>query len=414
MSSVKHFGKGLVVALGLAAVVGLAWLAARAPAAAPAGGADWHQHLGPKRDNISPETGWSTDWGEGGPKELWTASVGAGYSAVSVANGRAYTMGNDGKADTVWCFDAAKGTELWKKSYPCGRGDHPGPRCTPTIDGDVVYTLSYYGHLHCFKAASGDIVWAKNLAQELGTGPPTWGFACSPLVDGDRLIVDVGAVAALDKASGKVLWKSEKTQAGYSSPVVFTHGGKKYLPIFSGKFFQVLDAANGRRVASLPWKTSYDVNAATALVQGDRIFISSGYGTGCALLQFTGEDLKVLWRKRVMRNHFNTCVLYKGHVYGIDGNVGNTSVKCLDFAEGEEKWSQPTGPMAGLLLSDGKLVILNDPGDLIVCQADPSGYKELARARVGSSKCWTPPTLSHGRIYCRSHLGQVVCVDVSK
>ena len=223
---------GLTAAAAVAA--GAVWQAVNAQTGAAAASADWHQWLGPNRNNISAETGWSTDWGEDGPKVLWRKKVGLGFSAVSVAKGLAYTMGNDGKSDTVWCFNADTGEQVWKKSYACGKGDHAGPRCTPTVDGDVVYTLSYYGHLYCFDAKKGKIVWSKDLGKELGLRPSKWGFASSPLVDGDRLIVSAGMVLALNKKDGKVIWKTPKTQAGYSSPVLMTVGGKKCLAIFSG------------------------------------------------------------------------------------------------------------------------------------------------------------------------------------
>jgi len=400
---------GVMVAAALAA--GVVWLAP-AEAGPAAKVAEWSQWLGPNHDNISTETGWSTEWGDDGPKVLWRKSVGVGYSAVTVADGLAYTMGNNGSADSVYCFNADTGDQVWKKSYPCGKGSWPGPRSTPTVDGGVVYTLSYYGHLHCLDAKKGTIVWVKDLAKELGVRPPKWGFACSPLVDGDRLIVDVGMVVALDKKTGAVIWKGAKAKAGYSSPSIVTVDGKKRLAVFSGKSFRLLDAANGRELASLRWKTSYDVNAATPIVSGDKIFISSGYGTGSALLQVTADGIQTLWRNKKMRNQFSTCVLYKGHLYGIDGNVGGTSLKCIDFTSGEEKWSQRTGKMASLMMADGKLIVSTDPGELFVCKAVTTGCEKLASAKVGVKNVWTTPVLSGGRIFVRGYKGDLVCLSV--
>jgi len=231
-------------------------------------------------------------------------------------------------------------------------------------------------------------------------------------VDGERLIVDAGVVAALNKKTGKVLWKSARYPHGYSSPYMFAHGRKKRLAVFNTHGLHILDPATGAELAKTKWKTSYGCNTAMPIVSGDRIFISSGYGVGCAVLRLGDDGLEQLWRNRKMRNHFNNCVLWKGHIYGIDGNVGRTSLRCLDFETGEVKWEKPTGRMASLLLADEKLIVLTDPGELIVCKAAPDAYQELSRARVGSKSCWTPPTLAGGRIFCRSHRGKVVCVDV--
>jgi len=407
----------LLVTAAVAAAGAVVLARVPAPAAVPTKATveSWHQFLGPERNNISRETGWKAAWGEGGPEVLWRASVGIGYSGITVADGRAYTMGNRDKTDTVWCFDAATGREIWKHTYPCRGGTHPGPRCSPTIDGNRVYTVSYEGDLHCLKAdkaEGGQVVWKKDMKREFGTKIPSWGIACSPLVDGDVLYVDGGVVVALNKTTGRLIWKTENYPHAYSSPLLFTHDGKKRLAVFNSKGLFILDAAEGGVLAHQPWKTSYGCNTAVPIVSGEKIFISSGYGTGCALLRFTGKALETIWRNREMRNHFSNCVLWKGHLYGIDGNVGRTSLKCMDFATGEAKWSQPTGRMASLLLSDEKLIVLTDPGELIVCKASPSGYEEISRAKVASRPCWTPPTLSGGRIYCRSHTGALVCVDV--
>ena len=156
------------------------------------------------------------------------------------------------------------------------------------------------------------------------------------------------------------------------------------------------------------------VNAATPLILGENLFICSGYGVGCALVRPSAEGIKVIWRNRQMRNQFSTCVVYEGHIYGIDGNVGRTSLKCLSAETGEVKWSHGRWGMGSLLLADGKLIVLTDRGQLFTGRASPAGFEQLASAKVISGKCWTAPVLAGGRIYCRSHQGDLVCVDVRK
>jgi outer membrane protein assembly factor BamB len=191
-------GVAVLAAAVVLAACGIGW---------SAGGAkdgDWPQFLGAHRDGSSNEAGWSTTWEASGPKKLWEAQVGAGYSCVSVAGGKAYTLGNDKGADTLFCFDAVSGKEIWKKSYPCKGGDFPGPRCSPAIDDGRVYTVSIEGEIKCWSAADGKELWSHK-ASELGGKAGGWGFACSPLILGDRVIVDVGLTMAMEKKTGEVI-----------------------------------------------------------------------------------------------------------------------------------------------------------------------------------------------------------------
>jgi len=345
---------------------------------------DWPQWRGPNRDGISKETGWRTQWPEGGPKVLWRADVGAGYSSFAVVGGRVYTMGNADKNDTVFCLNADTGEIVWRQSYPCGAGEHPGTRATPTVDGKVVYTLSREGHLLALDAASGNPIWGKQLPKDFGAKPARWGFACSPLVLGDRLILDAGPTLALNKQTGALVWKSGEDKAGYASTTVFEVAGKTLLAVFP-EFGPILrQAADGKELARLRWETSYGANVATPIVQGNRVFFSSGYGKGCTLLELGDSGWRQVYQNKNMRNHANSCILWEGHLYGFDGQVG----------------------------ADGKLIVISERGELVVAEASPAAYRELARAKVLEKTCWTMPVLSGGRIYCRNHEGKIVCVDV--
>lgn len=383
-------------------------------AAGAAAKGEWLQWRGPNRDGITSDADWNDKWSSRGPKKLWEAKVGVGFSAVSIQDGRLYTLGNRGGQDTVYCLDINNGKEIWKQSYRCPLGSHGGPRVTPTIDGRYVYTLSYQGQVYCFNANDGKILWSRDLGKE-GFKPPTWGYAGSPLIEGRILIVNVGLVGvALDKDTGKIIWKTKPGKSGYASAVLFIYEGKKYLAMFSGRALMIVDPENGRIICDYPWRTSYDVNAADPIVSGDKIFISSGYNDGaCGVLQFNGHALKLVWKNTRLKNHFATSVLYKGYLYGFNGNVGRGQFKCLDFATGDEKWSW--GRDTGFcMIADGKIVALTSSGTLFDGVASPEGFSPISKARVLDGKTWNMPTLCGGRIYVRNHDGDLLCLDVSK
>ena len=370
---------------------------------------DWPHWRGPNSDGISSESGWSTSWPQDGPKVLWKKTIGKGFSSIAVADGRAYTIGNINNTDHVWCFDAATGKELWKHTYRCKVGGHPGPRATPTVDGTSVYTLSREGHLFCFDAGTGKINWEKNVGRGLGITVPGWGFAGSPVVEGELLIINVGkAGLALNKKSGDVIWKTGSEKAGFSTPSIYESKGKRCIAVFAAKGAVGL-SMSGKTLWEYPWKTKYDVNAVTPIVFDGKVFISSDYGTGCALLDISGSEPKEIWRNRRMKNHFNNCILWKGYLYGVD----SSRLKCLDVKTGDEKWSWSNSGKGSLMLADGKLIVLSDKGVLSVAPATPEGFKPIASAKVLGGLCWTTPVLSGDRIYCRNREGDLVCLDVS-
>jgi len=373
---------------------------------------DWPHWRGPKWTGISEEKGWLTTWPQGGPKKLWTVRVGSGFSSVAVADGRVYTMGNTGNTDTVWCLKAETGEVVWKHSYPCPGefGGYPGPRATPTVDGNRVYTMSGAGHLLCLDAKSGDVIWAKSTMTDLKGRTPGawWGFSCSPFIDGDLLIVPVGPTVALKKATGEIVWSSGDYKASYATAYAFDFNGQRLVAVFNAFGLVVVAETDGKEIGKLAWQTSYDVNAVTPIVSGDKIFISSGYGVGCALVQITAEGLKVVWRNRDMKNHFNSCVLWDGHLYGMDEN----QLRCMEFETGAVKWSERSTGKGSLIIADGKIIAMSDSGDLIVAEAVPTGFKPLARAKVLGGLCWTTPALANGLVYCRNREGDLACVDL--
>ncbi len=379
----------------------------------PASGGDWPRWRGPDLNGISAEKGWQAQWPAEGPRQSWKAAVGTGFSSFAVSGGHVYTMGNTTNADSTFCLDARTGKVIWRHTYPCAldpKSFEGGPCATPTVAGGRVYTFSRSADLYCLDAAKGSVIWSKNLHRELGLEIPTWGCASSVLLEGRLALVNMGSGgAALDKQSGKVVWASGKSAGAYATPVPLTLGRDRFLAILSRESLVLARATDGREAWSYPWKTEYDVNAADPIAAGDKIFISSGYSHGGALLKVTAQGAEKVWENKNMRNHFNSCVLWQGHLYGPD----DSGLRCLAFDTGELKWSYGEFGKGSLMVADGKLVALSERGELIIAEAVPGAFQPISRAKVLTGKCWTTPVLANGHIYCRNAVGDVVCLEVS-
>lgn len=382
-----------------------------------ANGAVWPQWRGTNRDGISTEKISPAGWGKEGPKKAWAKSVGTGAGSMAVSGGRVYTMGNTKDTDEIFCLDAATGAEIWKHSYPQpldARQFEGGPGSTPTLDGDKVYTLSHQGDLFCLSAGDGKVVWSKNLQKDFGGKRPTWGYAGSPLIEGELVIVDSGgqgaSTVALDKSTGVLKWKAGDDSAGYSSPLTMDLAGTRCVVLFKADSLVGLKAANGQELWRHGWRTNYDVNAATPVVFGDKVFITSGYSTGCALVQVSPGKATELWRNKSLRSQLASPVLVKDHLYGIDGNVKGGELRCVDFQTGEIRWKEKIGG-GSLIAAEGQLLILNEKGELILAETSPAQYRELARAQVLSGRCWVAPVLAEGKIYCKNNAGNLICLE---
>ena len=223
--------------------------------------ADWPNWRGPDHNGVSRETDWYEKWPSRGPKQLWKASVGTGFAAVSVANGRVFTMGNRSARDQIIALDEATGDELWKHTYsePLTPNLYDGgPHATPTVDGDYVYTLSKTGKAYCFEASTGDVVWTKDLKRLHNAQAPSWGFASSPLIQGERVVYNVGTRGvALMKDTGRLAWKTGSGAAGYATAVPYDHNGKDAVVMFAGDSAYGVDLANGKQL----WKKSFSTSA---------------------------------------------------------------------------------------------------------------------------------------------------------
>ena len=397
---------------------------------------DWPQWRGPNRDGISQEVGIPKEWPDDGPQVLWRVSLGEGFSGISVVKGHVYTMFSEGDDEFVVCLNASNGEEVWRfrsdSNYHESMGGN-GPRATPTIDEELLFTVTAQGKLYALNTASGETVWSHDLKGEFGSKMPRWGICTSPLVEGDLLLVEVGgadgkSIVAFDKTNGDVVWSSHTDILGYSSPIAVTIGGIRQLIVFTGTQLVSVSPENGQLHWTYAWQTEHDVNAATPVfIAPDKIFISSGYGKGAAVVQVRvmtspessaeavgAENKRVeirveeIWKNTDMKNHFATSVLHGNYLYGFD----NAILKCIDANTGMEKWKTRGYGKGTLMLADNHLIILSDRGKLGLAEATPSAYNEVASAEVLSGLCWTVPTLANGRLYARNEK-EMVCLDMT-
>ena len=382
---------------------------------------DWPQWRGPNRDGISKETGILKSWPEGGPKVLWSAPSGDGYSGISVTNGKLYTMYGQGSDEIAICLDAASGAELWRfkmGSKYTNQWGH-GPRATPTVDGNLVFVLSGKGKLFALNATKGTEVWGHDLHNEYGGKIPTWGVSTSPLVEGNMLIVDVGGkdghgLVAFNKKDGKVIWKSNSGIPGYSAPIAVTVNGTRQILSFAGKALVSVSPKDGKQYWHYSWVTSYDVNAATPVfIKPDKVFISSGNNKGAAVLKMKAAngtvEVEALWKSRIMRNFFSSSILVGDHLYGFDEGT----LRCVNVNTHESKWAKRGFSKGSLMYADGHLIVLSEKGLLVLVEATPEAFVQKASAQVLKGRCWTVPTLVNGMLYVRNQK-DMLCLDLSQ
>jgi len=382
-------------------------------AALAAAAEDWPHWRGPRYDNVSTETGLLRAFPAGGPKVLWDRPIPGGWSQPSISRGKLYTMTEDEKHEIVLCLDPRTGEQQWAYRYPCDYDAYPnmdqrfksGPRSTPTVDGDRVYSLGTTGLLHCLTAAEGKLVWRADLKEMAGSGCPDLGYVHSPLIAGDLLFIhpggqNGGSLAALNKKDGSVKWRSEDDILGYSTPVLIEHAGKPQLLYFTGRGLVAVTPADGKVLWRYDWKTAFDLNVATPIYRDGQVFISSNYGHGAAMLRIKpGPAPEEVYTTKAMANWFTSSILYEGHVYGFNDN----RLTCLEWSTGAVKWDKQGLGRGGLLIAGGQLVIMGERGEVVLADAAPGGFVERARwASPLRPPCWTSPVLSNGVLYIRN------------
>jgi outer membrane protein assembly factor BamB len=350
---------------------------------------------------------------------LWREPVGGGYAGIAVAGNLLVTMEQRRDTEAIVAYDAATGRERWTHTYPArfweGMGG-PGPRTTPTITNGRVYALGAQGKLTCLEAATGKVVWSANILDDPEHNNIQWGMSGSPLVDEKAVIVNPGvqgnasasarALVAYDRSTGERLWGAGTTSAAYSSPLLAMLGGVRQILLLDRAGLAGYDAAGGKLLWQYPWETQQGINVAQpVVVEGDRVFISSGYGHGCAMLRIGQEagEWKAtrLWENRLMRCKFTSPVAYQGHLYGLDDGV----LVCLDQEKGERKWRGDRYGHGQVLLSGDLLLVLAEPWELALVEAKPDAFHEVLKFQaLQGDKTWNPPALAGGKAFVRNHL----------
>lgn len=388
---------------------------------------DWGQWRGPQRDGICRETGLLEKWPKEGLAIVWkTAGIGGGYSTPSVANGKIFGMSYQGDNETVWALDEKNGSKIWESKIATkGKvGYNEGSRCTPTVDGKNLYVVGVSGDVVCLESATGKIVWQKSFTKDFkGKMMSGWGFSESPLVDGDKVIVTPGAddaaIVALDKNTGKTIWASKIDAgggAGYASVVISEAGGIKQYITWLGKCIVGVNAKDGKFLWRYGANANGTANIPTAIVKGDLVFCSTGYGKGTSLIRLVPDGKGGIEAKEVyylkeqskdIQNHHGGMVLLGDHVYFGTGH-NNGIPCCLELATGKVVWKEEKerkgSGSAGVLYADGKLYFRNQDGTMNLLEATTKGYNLLGSfklAEPSNKPSWPHPVIANGRLIIR-------------
>jgi len=403
--------------------------------AAIAQGGEWPRFLGPNGTGVIAEgEKVARAWPAAGPQVLWTIKVGEGFGGASIAGGKVYLLDRDGnERDIFRVLDLKTGETLWEYPYATGplKASHPGSRSTPTVDGDRVYTIGLMGDVHCFDVPGRKVVWNKSLRTDFDADAVPWGFAQSPLILRDMVIAaapgKTTGLIALNKLTGETIWKSEPFGScdTYTSPMVVTIGGQEQVLNWHRGAMAAVDSADGKMLWRHDWRTNRPVPQPVHLGDG-RFFLTIGYGGGCAMIKVAKSDngsaggggggwtVSEIFQDDRSGSRVPPALFYDGHVY-TNSDDNRRGLQCLD-ANGDVKWETVNNPSFGqgsMIIADGVIFIIADrTGELVMAEANPTAYKELGRAKLlGGHDVWAPMALSDGKLILRDQ-SQMKCVDV--
>jgi len=387
--------------------------------------ADWPQFLGPTRNGTYAGPPLSETWGPSGPKVVWRKQVGQGFAGPAVVGGRLILFHRVGNEEVVEALDAATGNPIWRYAYPTNYRDDfgfdEGPRAVPVVADGIIYTFGAQSQLHAIDFAKGTRVWSEDTVKRFGVPKAFFGAGGSPLVEGGRVIANIGGdkagLVAFDAKTGKVLWTATDDDASYSSGVGATIGGRRSGVFLTRDSLVGVDPATGAVQFQRRWRArqAASVNAATPIVVGDSVFVSAEYGPGAGVLRVEGSQLADQWTSNeVLSNHYATSVYHDGHLYGFHGRQEfGPSFRAVDFRTGMVKWSQNQFRAGSVLLAGDRLLIVREGGELILAPASPQAFKPIARAQVLSGVVRPYPAIADGFLYVRNE-NTLVCLDLRR
>ena len=390
----------------------------------------WPQWQGPKRNNISDETGLLKSWPDGGPKILWSyAGLGQGYSTVSIAGGKIYTTGMVNKEGVLFCLDW-DGKELWKQSYgPEWTGDRPGVRCTPTIDNDKIYVISGKGVVSCLNAADGKVVWQEDIVTKFEGKVPNWGYAESPLIIKDKVIFTVNGakanIVALNKEMGKLVWSGGNLDGGgaYVSPIAFEYGGRTIIAGYTGKYVFGVDAADGKILWNYALSESSrrggNLHTNTPVYRDGMLFFTSGYNTGAVMLKLSADSASVekAWENKDFDVHHGSVVLFGDYLYGTNwmNSNENGDWMCVEWKTGKTMYQTHWENKGSLTSAEGMLYCYEEKnGNIALVKADPAGFNPVSTFKVslGGGEHWAHPVVCGKRLFIR-HGDVLMAFDIA-
>ena len=405
-------------------------------------GPSWPRWRGPNGDGVSTETGWNPKALEGGPRVSWETDIGVGFSSVTVQGSHVYAMGGKGDNYVIWCLNKDNGKPIWQYKHPSGFRE---PQATPTVEGDSVYALGKEGILFCLGGANGKLRWKKDLVADCSAVAPYYGFSGSPVIEGDLVLVTTNTAGmAINKKTGQLVWGSEPappklpnrgaywtTGTGYSTPVIQEVDGRRRALFASWKGVCAVALDTGTPQWLHAWGFYTAGQGGDPVVVDGKVLLTSdaaraGEPAMSVLLDISGGQARVAWQSFDLWTEFGTPVIVAGYIYSpySGPTFRGGSIRCLELGTGRLQWEHPEVSASGgrtysLIAADGKLIILDDLGNLSIAEANPASYRAISSCDVfggekKTRKFWTPPVLCGGRIYCRNYAGELLCIDVSR
>ncbi len=375
---------------------------------------DWPQILGPERNGIAQSEQLAEQWPKSGPKQVWERAVGSGYAGVAIVGQRLVVFDRHEDRETVTAVDSQTGAELWTQSYPTRYRpqieDSDGPRCVPVIQSNRVFTFGAEGTLSAWDLETGKPLWNRKTHSEFKPADAYFGAGSTPVVNDDRIIVNVGGrnnggIVAFDVATGKTLWASTSDAASYSSPIVAKQDETSHALILTRLHLVGLDPSNGKeRFRTAFGQRGPTVNAANPVIIGDRVFLTASYGIGAKLVRLGQDSIQTDWEDDpILSSQYTTPIITDGQVYGVDGRQdgGPVTLKCFDLATRKERWKKPLTDYATLIAADGNLLVQQTDGLLRLVRLNPQKYEELDSSALFKSQTRALPALAAGKYYLR-------------